>query len=701
MKPPALVLAARCESMESFAPEVHWSREEYKNKVPPDESERYNRVSAVTSNVSEAGEDTEYPLEGSDREVFDLSETLALDDDSGRFNTHFDDDRAYDDLKKVADKIARGLKHELVALGNLWNPQVVNAPRKRSVTDIRATEESAGSIVTIRGDVSSVEEMHPVATSATFTCKECDTTVEKNQDVVNGRVDLPDACPSCEDKSWYLEEKTDHVTKQEVIIEENLEDTDGQPADIKVHLLRGLAGVMPGESVEVTGIIHNEYRKLKHLDAEAQLVAIGVQNTTNSQVELTEEDREELRGRVEGDGFRSDLVDSFASHLVGMDAEKRAVLATLLTGGEDIELPGDESIRPNSHILLIGSPGSGKSQLLQAADKISPRGEYTSADNSSEKGLTASVVEDDRLATKHTLKAGMLPRSHQGVAAVDEMDKISSGYDALHTPLSDNVVEREVWGQSRTMPAKVRGLIAANPNGDDWDEHGEIVDQFGFKRPFLDRFDLTFAVRSKSMAELGDTIAEGLTESILAAQGDLAADGSGNAEPSLSTDDLRKFVKFAWEIEPSLTRDALMTIHKGWVDTLPQDADLDAREYNGLLRLSRAFARMRLDDEVTVEDACDALETWRDSLETYARDDTGELDMGLMREGISEEESDLRDDIREQVGAIEEEKNRGAVMGDLFDSLDEQDGRIAASVSTLMEQGVLYEPASEGDYRVS
>lgn len=108
------------------------------------------------------------------------------------------------------------------------------------------------------------------------------------------------------------------------------------------------------------------------------------------------------------------LVKSACPSIYGNDIVKAGLILSLF-GGTDYWLKakgndfgdigmqdGDEDenddynavMRPDIHLLMIGDPGLGKSQMLKHIINIAPRGVYVCGSSTTNAGLTATLVWD-------------------------------------------------------------------------------------------------------------------------------------------------------------------------------------------------------------------------------------------------------------------------------------------------------------------
>jgi DNA replication licensing factor MCM5 len=78
--------------------------------------------------------------------------------------------------------------------------------------------------------------------------------------------------------------------------------------------------------------------------------------------------------------------------MVVLDIKK--AITCLLFGGSKKVLPDGMRLRGDINVLLLGDPGTAKSQLLKFVEKVAPIAVYTTGKGASAAGLTASVQRD-------------------------------------------------------------------------------------------------------------------------------------------------------------------------------------------------------------------------------------------------------------------------------------------------------------------
>ena len=93
-----------------------------------------------------------------------------------------------------------------------------------------------------------------------------------------------------------------------------------------------------------------------------------------------------------------------------------------LFGGNPKNISDKHRIRGDINVLLLGDPGTAKSQLLKYAENTAPRAVYSTGKGASAVGLTAGVHKDP-ITKEWTLEGGALVLADKGVALIDEFDK--------------------------------------------------------------------------------------------------------------------------------------------------------------------------------------------------------------------------------------------------------------------------------------
>ncbi len=574
-------------------------------------------------------------------------------------------------------------------------------PDKTSMRKIGSVQ--MGKLIVVDGIIVRSSPVKPMVTKAAFKCRGCGevTMVDQAGFLMRG----VGVCPHCRRPQASFEllvEKSTFVDYQDVRIQECPEDLPpGQlPRAVEVKLLEDMVDqARPGDRVAITGVVRAQQEmisrrgRLRTFDMYLDANYIDVTGKEAEVVEITAEEEKTIRELVEDPWLHQKVLRSLAPSIYGYDDIKEAIVC-LLFGGVPKHLPDGINIRGAVNILLVGDPGTAKSQMLQYVARIAPRGLYTSGRGTTAAGLTAAVLREKTGGM--VLEAGALVLADKGVAAIDEIDKMKpDDRVAIHEAMEQHTVSVAKGGIVATLNARASVLAAANPALGRYDPYKNITENINLPVTILSRFDLIFIMKDIPDADVDAKMSDHILT--------LHRMKSTPEEPPIMMDLFRKYISYSKKIEPVMSEGAVAELKECYLKMRASSGEpgespitITPRQLEALVRLSEANARVFLRPEVTVEDARAAIRLMTVSMQNVGIDtSTGKMDIDVIMTGKPKSVRDRMGFVLDYVAQMEKETGMVEERA-LYDTLSkkmevsEEDAR--RIVGQLIRDGVLYAP---------
>ncbi|GFZ11107.1 minichromosome maintenance 8 [Actinidia rufa] len=474
-------------------------------------------------------------------------------------------------------------------------------------------------LVSVRGTVVKVSTVRPLVIQMSFSCTKCGADIQRN--FPDGKFSPPINCnnyPGCKSRTFNpIRSTAQLIDFQKIRLQELLKSEHHEegrvPRTVECELTEDLVDVcIPGDVVTVTGIIRmiNNY------------MDIG------------------------GAGITLALFGGVRKH--SMDQNKVPV-------------------RGDIHVIIVGDPGLGKSQLLQAAAAVSPRGIYVCGNATTNAGLTVAVVKDP-MTSDYAFEAGAMVLADRGLCCIDEFDKmsaehqISSGFTGSHGAAVCLSVAKA--GLVASLSARTSVLAAANPVGGHYNRAKTVNENLKMSAALLSRFDLIFILLDKPDELLDKRVSDHIM-SLHAGSGEHSPAAKKLCTASLNARDihtsvqsgylisrlrldpkkdadfvplpgplLRKYISYARTyVFPRMSKPAAEILQKFYLQLRDHNTSADgtpitARQLESLVRLAEARARLDLREEITEQDALDVVEIMKESLYDKYVDEHGFVDFG-------------------------------------------------------------------------
>ena len=520
--------------------------------------------------------------------------------------------------------------HHLPRCAELW---------KETVSSIRAA--NINGMLSVSGTVIRTGQTKMLQYKREYECAKCAHRFTLVADIEQRhQMPLPAECPSqdlnaakpCHGTKFEFREGSEKCRDyQEVRIQEQVHRlTIGSiPRSITLILQDDLVDLCSaGDDVTIVGMLRKRWKPLQRdqrpdVELAIEALHVHVNNNERGAAMVSREMQLEFeafwRRHAATPLVARDLIlRSACPQLAGMYVVKLAMLLTLVGGVTHTDVSGLK-VRGESHMLLVGDPGTGKSQVLRYAAKLSPRAVLTTGIGSTSAGLTCTAVRDP--GGEWMLEAGALVLADGGLCCIDEFNSIrESDRLSIHEAMEQQTLSVAKAGLVCKLRTKCSIFAACNPKGGKYDAEFAAHINIGLPSPLLSRFDVVLLMRDEQSPERDTQLTHhilqmGGQQQRIGGGGDGEGGGEGEAveegtPPSelWGLQKLRAYLEYVRsQLQPEMTPEA-ESVLVTYYSLQRQQADRDTarttiRMLESLVRLAQAHARLMWRKKVERMDA--------------------------------------------------------------------------------------------------
>ena len=622
-----------------------------------------------------------------------------------KFDIHLSED-LLDDPEEVLKSVEIAIEQFDVPKSSIViNARISNLPKSNRIMLRNIRSEHLSQFVVFEGVVRQKSDVRPQVSSARFECPSCGNILPVLQ--LEKKFKEPSRC-GCGRKGKFKMLSKDLIDAQNITLEECIEYLDGgqQPKKMKVFLKDDLTSPMtdnmanPGTKILINGYV-KEVPVLLRTGGQSTIYDLMIEANYIESVEeefgsikISKSDEKEIKNLSKNPEILKMLVESFAPSICGHNIIKEALLVQLAGGVKKKRKDGTRQ-RGDMHILLIGDPGAGKSQLLKRVNIVAPKSRFISGKGASGPGITATVVKDDFMGG-WALEAGAIVLANKGTICIDELDKISKeDTSSLHEALEGQRVIINKANIQATLKCETTVLAAANPKFGKFDLYSKtLAEQIELPTTLINRFDMIFPMKDIPDPKKDERLARFVF--------DLNEDEL--ADPPINTPMLRKYIAYAKKLKPKYSREMVELCVKYYTDIRSkgnsesgmEPIPISPRQLEGIMRLAEAYAKIHLSNTVTVNHAEKSIKLMNYWLKQIAYDsETKAVDLSMYNFGIKTSQSDKMSYVFNLVKSYADETKRYISIDEIHKKGLEKgfsEDDIYKMIKKLRRKGDIYEP---------
>ncbi|MCH0628998.1 ATP-binding protein [Kocuria palustris] len=398
--------------------------------------------------------------------------------------------------------------------------RIAEFPHLMNIRDLR--EANMGQLVKVSGVVTRRTGVFPQLKYVKFDCLKCGAVLGPFVQGPTQEVKVL-FCTNCHAKGPFKVnlEKTIYRNFQRITLQEapGTVPAGRLPRHREVVLLLDLVDVAkPGEVVEITGIYQNNYDaglNIKNgfpvfntmIEANHIKLKESLSEAAGGGAMWTEQEEREFKELLRQPGIIDKVIALMAPLIYGHKDIKTAIACSLF-GGVQKNVNGKLNLRGDINVLLLGDPGTAKSQFLKYAEKTSLRAVFATGQGASAVGLTA-LVRKDPITREWTLEGGALVLADKGTCLIDEFDKMNDqDRTSIHEAMEQQLISVSKAGIVTTLQARCAIIAAANPIGGRYNLTLPLAQNVNLTEPILSRFDILCVVRDLVNPESDERLAK-------------------------------------------------------------------------------------------------------------------------------------------------------------------------------------------------
>ncbi|XP_074269548.1 DNA replication licensing factor MCM2 [Silene latifolia] len=534
-------------------------------------------------------------------------------------------------MEEIARKVVFDLHPNYKNIHQKIYVRITNLPVYDQIRNIRQIHLST--MIRIGGVVTRRSGVFPQLQQVKYDCNKCGAILGPFFQNSYSEVKVG-SCPECQSKGPFTVnvEQTIYRNYQKLTLQESpgIVPAGRLPRYKEVILLNDLIDcARPGEEIEVTGIYTNNFDLSLNTKNGFPVFAtvIEANYVTKKQdlfsaYKLTQEDKEEIEKLAKDPRIGERIFKSIAPSIYGHEDIKTAISLAMF-GGQEKNAGGKHRLRGDINVLLLGDPGTAKSQFLKYVEKTGQRAVYTTGKGASAVGLTAAVHKDP-VTREWTLEGGALVLADRGICLIDEFDKMNDqDRVSIHEAMEQQSISISKAGIVTSLQARCSVIAAANPIGGRYDSSKSFAQNVELTDPILSRFDILCVVKD---------VVDPITDEMLAR---FVVDSHFRSKPSGFNIDDRSMGNsqedadhLATQIDPEIIPQDLLKkyITYAKLNVFPRLHDADSEKFahvyaelrresshgqgvpiavrhiESMIRMSEAHARMHLRHHVIQED---------------------------------------------------------------------------------------------------